>query len=384
MTKKRRLNLAVKLNILTIALIIATSLGVALFVIRREMNESYNELLQHGISIAYMAAENCEYAIYTKNSEALEQVISSVKEDKSVAYFSIIDKENTILSENIFIPSIKIPPNIYEPRTYKYSNYIEFISPINGKRYINVYAPVLSASRIGTEPMLETQINPDRKNVIGHIQLGLTIEGLHDRVRGFLVSTVVFTGFIVVMGIIFTVLMTRKIASPLRELALLTQDISEGNFEHRVVVKSNDELADLALAFNRMLGRLRSYREQVQEYQNELEEALDEKSLLAKQATDASTAKSQFLANMSHEIRTPLNGVLGMAELLMTTDLTGRQRNLAETILHSGKTLLRVLNDILDFSKIEMGKLELANSEFELRSLVEEAECVNDFETPSR
>jgi signal transduction histidine kinase/CheY-like chemotaxis protein len=96
-----------------------------------------------------------------------------------------------------------------------------------------------------------------------------------------------------------------------------------------------------------------------------LNEALDA-------ARQASQSKSQFLANMSHEIRTPMNGVLGMAELLLGTDLDERQRRFIESLYRSGEALLDIINDILDFSKIEAGKLELESIDFDLRALVED------------
>jgi len=95
-------------------------------------------------------------------------------------------------------------------------------------------------------------------------------------------------------------------------------------------------------------------------------------------AQKASESKNLFLANMSHEIRTPVTGIIGMSEILSTTDLNSQQADYLQIINESSKILLRLINDILDIAKIEAGKIELHYEPFSLRAMINNIKTLNN------
>ncbi|MCL4744185.1 MAG: response regulator [Burkholderiaceae bacterium] len=179
---------------------------------------------------------------------------------------------------------------------------------------------------------------------------------------------------------------SRYLSRPIAELSSAVARFAGGDFSTHVSIKTTGEVRTLVESFNRMTGQLRetiaardSNMKTLVDEVAERKRAEQELSIQAHElrdarvlAEEASRAKSQFLANMSHEIRTPMNGVLGMTELLLGTPLNDTQDRYAKNIRNSAFALLNIINDILDFSKIEAGKMELDESDFELRDVVEE------------
>ena len=98
--------------------------------------------------------------------------------------------------------------------------------------------------------------------------------------------------------------------------------------------------------------------------------ALDEARV---EAEEAAEVRTRFLANMSHEIRTPMNGVIGMTEMLNSSDLSPEQRSYVGIIRSSGEQLLHTINEILDFSKLRAEQLELEVQTFSLEHCLGDA-----------
>lgn len=227
-----------------------------------------------------------------------------------------------------------------------------------------------------------------------------TQSAVNQRSVMFLRFMLVIAAILLSIGVLGARWVSRKVTRPLLSLTLAAQDIARGDYGRRQRVHSNDEIGQLARAFNLMAERIGQSREQLQgrileseALTRELQQRNSELQVAQHVATEArlasdraradaqraSTAKSEFLAMMSHELRTPLSAIAGYAEILqlgIRGELNAAQRADIARIQSNQVHLLRIINDILDLTQVESGQMAIASQPVVTRDVLADVEPI--------
>ncbi|MFC5698534.1 ATP-binding protein [Pseudomonas sp. GCM10022186] len=302
------------------------------------------ELNHTGQLIASQLAPAAEYGVVSGKLEVLEGLLQASLGTPHVRFLEVRDRADNIL---VYLEQ--------QESLEKSGTQVEvFHAPIVLQQ-VHLQA---RQTRTGTNS------RSDNGNYLGRVVVGMSNDAFSSRQQEILLKATVLA----LIALLLTFLLARRLATrlsqPISAMGEAVKAIQDGNYNASLPVVDDSELGDLG----RHLNNLASGLEQAS---HEQQRAMDQLIKAREEAEMANRAKSDFLAMMSHELRTPMNGVLGMLQLLETTEMNEEQTEYAALATESTEHLLKVINDILDFSRIERGALELERIPFNLLELIQ-------------
>ncbi|TXI75036.1 MAG: response regulator [Dechloromonas sp.] len=293
---------------------------------------------------------------------------------------AVIEFEDRTGAERLFGALAKHPDIIHaEMRSFS-SNFSHVFSRGGGvppERVLALGSPLMTGERKYEDFGCVAVAVPIR-NVDGTSGVILLVGALDRMWQSFAVSLIMFIGgafiaFLLAFG--FARRMQAPLLAAIADLSDTADRVANSrDYSQRAKKLSDDEIGDLADAFNAMLGEVAQRDEALRQQRDSLEVTVAARTQalsLAKEAAEtANRAKSTFLANMSHELRTPMNAIIGMTYMLGRGNIDASQRDKLDKVSNAANHLLNLLNDILDLSKIDAEKMTLEQSPFSIGKLV--------------
>ena len=352
MSFRRRWDINTRTQLISLGpALLLTLLLISFFTFVR-IQDLRQELNHTGQLIANQLAPATEYGVISGNNEVLESLLKASLATPHVRFLEIQDSANRIL---VYVEQ----PSESHNRPHQVE---VFQAPVRLQRVPLHNDFFQSGKSTATAPA---------EDYLGRVIVGLSSDAFSQRQQEILLKA----GILALFALLFTFLVARRLAGslsqPIRDIGDAVKAIQNGDFKTPLPIVDDTELGALSQHINNLASGLELASRKQQQAMAQLIQTREE-------AEKANNAKSDFLAMMSHELRTPMNGVLGMLQLLETTDMTEEQVEYAALASESTEHLLKVINDILDFSRIERSELELEHIPFNLADLI--AACAQSFQ----
>lgn len=361
MEELRRLKISNSLSFRLFILILFLSVGIltiyTLVSIKLQTDNLMETILGSAQRTVDILKKSTRYSMLLNRREDSYEIMRTIGHEPGVEAIRLYNKRGEITFSSIPSEKNKIVDVSAEACYVCHNPENPFTAPSNNKKSriyqsSNGYRVFGLIEPIKNEPdcsNADCHAHPPEKTVIGVLDVKLSLQDLdrsveQSRSRLVLLSVIV----VVLILLIYFVLIRSVIHKPVKKLYVGIREISKGNLDFKIDIKSRNELGILAKAFNTMSGDLKRALDEIKEWSNTLEKKVDEKTKELKKIQsqiiqiEKMTSLGKLSATVAHEINNPLAGVLNYSKLILK-----RLNNpvVTQELIDKSKTDLIIISD---------------------------------------
>src|SRR5207253_9057900 len=241
-----------------VGLIALTALTITSFHFWQQWRDDQQQLRAQGITGLAMLVDISATSLAAQNKTSIEQILGEMAGDTDIAYVSVHDRKGDPVAERRIsaklgdepLPALQVAATPETPA-------VNAERTIAGMRVVELMTPV--ASSAGGPP-------------IGYVRLGMSADRQRESLRNHLLGALTVVGLLVVVAVIATLLLTRRLVAPMRRLMRAARAVGSGRLDIYVPAKSADELGLHTHTVNHMTQRLAESQGEVANYQRPLED----------------------------------------------------------------------------------------------------------------
>jgi two-component system NtrC family sensor kinase len=368
-------------------LVVALTAAMGLFtvlVIRHQQDELLDEVSRHVMQVSEVIVKSTRYAMLLNERELAGRIIADIGKQKGIERVRIISKDGTIIHSNRPAEVGYSVDQQAEPcvRCHQTSKPLEQVPDAHrwriyerqdGPRLLATMQAIRNEASCSSASCHE---HPPSQSVLGIVDIAYSLDEIDQSMRTQTAYIVAISlDFILMVALSVGMLLQRLIYVPLKDLESGAKKVAQGDLEHAIPVRGDDEFGRVAGSFNRMTSALRKSTAELKELVQTLESKVERRTQQLRVA-EAEVAQGEKLAavgmlasGIAHELNNPLTGVLTFTSLLRKKMPAGSaDAEDLDLVIRETRRCASIIKRLLDFAREKVP----VKGFFDLNQLIED------------